>query len=298
MKPQTQCVADLHFPQFYQGNHQKMNNKRERLSDCTQRLVKQKTSSARPDCEESWICAAVFRSNDILPIVLSFLDVRSVYNMSRTYKGVTQSLRSDNLVRSAAYDHDDKARRNLEQIIHRIQHGQIWTPSPQRLLRLLNARRCESCCEKSRGRLSVVFGVVLCWKCRCVKHGVRLEDFPDGVPGQLIVDRGFFYSSLWKDSYHDSSGELCGPIISFVDMCGRSSMEEAIRRKVFEYEQKDIWRRHREPMIQSFEKHYYAGQKWACLEYLKRKRLDSSKKIKLVEGPLVMQSEVSVGTRC
>mmetsp|Transcript_23845 Transcript_23845/g.56302 ORF Transcript_23845/g.56302 Transcript_23845/m.56302 type:complete len:113 (+) Transcript_23845:410-748(+) len=59
----------------------------------------------------------------------------------------------------------------LDNIVSCVGKRSIWTPSPLRLLRLVNGRRCEKCMAKRRKKvgntnvLHYCFGVYYCYGC-------------------------------------------------------------------------------------------------------------------------------------
>lgn len=118
-------------------------------------------------------------------------------------------------------------RRTLGNVMNYLKNRSIHLPSPHRLLRLLNARRCErgdDCWGRNLstgkpGRLdwnstARPFGLAICNQ--CIKHGttsVNYRHFSNGMKGVA-----FYQWNKLMDAYTDSSGEKHGPLVRVIEL--------------------------------------------------------------------------------
>lgn len=219
--------------------------KRERLKEDTT-IAKSPSKSKRPRLIADTITHGTsafpnfLLNSDIASEVFSFLDIRSLYNVTMTSKVGMSLLRHEHVVRSAMMQ-GGHSKTSMERLVPLIEKRCIWIPSPIRMLRLVNGRTCERCC---RGRVHLVsdhYGVFFCF------HGCIQNNSTKGVAfnnrwSPFLVDQPRIaksaYSSsayIWMRPYTDKSGERCGPLISMVEMertmRGDGTVEDLLREK-------------------------------------------------------------------
>lgn len=179
-------------------------------------------------------------NSDVAREIFSFLDIRSLFNVTMTSKIGMRLLRHEHVVRSAMMQ-CGHSKTSMERLVPLIEQRCIWTPSPIRMLRLVNGRTCERC---NKGRVHLVsdnYGVFFCF------HGCIQDTSTKGVAfnnkwSPFLVDQPRIakaaYSSsayIWIRPYSDASGERVGPLISMVEMeriiRGDGSVEDLLKEK-------------------------------------------------------------------
>lgn len=254
-------------------NNEMNASKRPLPTSCTQQYAKRRrTTCTGHDATPNSASTDVLLNNDLVSIILSFMDTKTQFVMSKTTKSFAQLVSHEHVVRSGAYG-GMTMRRNLEHMIRLIESRKIWTPSPLRLLRILNAKRCERCCGRGKASLSKDFGVFFCLgKCLFNKECTLTVSDRDKAPVPRITNPLFRRFLIWKQPYRDLSGELCGPVLSVLDVDPKHS-ETCIESKLADYERSDLPLSRRNALTQLFHQHHEAGQRRACIEYLRQKRL-------------------------
>ena len=107
-------------------------------------------------------------NGDVASIIYSFLDCRELLNMACTSKLLIERLTYDHVIRSSMM-HGGHAKTNVERLVSLAKDRRIHMPSPMRMLRVANGKRCEHCgCDKVN-LVSADFGYVQigwsCWEC-------------------------------------------------------------------------------------------------------------------------------------
>lgn len=117
----------------------------------------------------------------VLPLILSFLDSRSLLQAAATNKFLSETVLTPQTILRAVIFGDKQSRDTMESIMALIQRQAIHTPSNSRLLRLMNATRCEGGADcwafhPATGRAGVLasssfsmmrsFGLCLCSTCK------------------------------------------------------------------------------------------------------------------------------------
>ena len=119
-------------------------------------------------------------SMDLCGLVMSYLNTPELFHMAFSCKGMMKKVTMQMVVSSGS-NHDQHLRTLFA--IHNLMSRMCIHPlSPLRLLRLLNARRCENCNRVPTRNIHPTYGVVLCRFCRSpyVWHGFchRYEELP------------------------------------------------------------------------------------------------------------------------
>lgn len=180
-------------------------------------------------------------NSDVSSEIFSFLDIRSLYNVTMTSRLGMRLLRHEHVVRSALMQ-GGHSKTCMERLFALIEKRCIWIPSPLRMLRLVNGRTCERCCT---GRVHLVnenYGVFFCFH-GCIQNDVSTKGvamnrkWSPFVVDQPRVAKAAYSSSayIWKRPYVDAAGERCGPLLSMIEleriMQGQGSIETLLREK-------------------------------------------------------------------
>ena len=170
---------------------------------------------------------------DAMVTVMEFLCPRSLFNVALTCKSLLARVTTTMVVRSALI-HGDNAKKTFEELYKLMKNHSIHPPSPLRLLRLANGRKCEFCQEKSVLSLyqDMNIGAFSCWNCltkgedpltkafksswsRCWKNPIYhcILNHPrlasrDKSKGRL----------LWIQDRLDANGDKIGPLILWKNM--------------------------------------------------------------------------------
>jgi len=179
-------------------------------------------------------------NSDISSEIFSFLDIRSLYNVTMTSKEGMKLLRHEHVVRSAMMQ-GGHSKTSMERLVPLIENRCIWIPSPLRMLRLMNGRTCERCCQGRVHLVSDSYGVFFCFQ-GCIQDistkGVAFNNkWSPFVVGQPRIAKAAYSSSayIWIRPYTDASGERCGPLMSMVEMerimQGDGTVEKLLKEK-------------------------------------------------------------------
>mmetsp|Transcript_55974 Transcript_55974/g.135422 ORF Transcript_55974/g.135422 Transcript_55974/m.135422 type:complete len:167 (+) Transcript_55974:244-744(+) len=95
---------------------------------------------------------------------MEFLSPRQLYNVSLTCKSLWKLVTTEIVVKSALI-HGGHARRTMEELYQLMSQHSIHVPSPLRLLRLANGKRCKFCCGEKVNFVRPGLGVFACWEC-------------------------------------------------------------------------------------------------------------------------------------
>jgi hypothetical protein len=177
---------------------------------------------------------------DVASDVFSFLDIRSLYNMTMTCKLAMKLLRHEYVVRSALMQ-GGHSKTSMERLMVLIVNRCIWIPSPLRMLRLCNGRTCERCFTGRVHLVSEHFGVFFCFR-NCIQNiftkGVAFNiQWAPFLINQPRVAKCAYNTSaqLWVRPYSDLSGERCGPLVSMIELerviRGQGSLKQILKEK-------------------------------------------------------------------
>lgn len=171
---------------------------------------------------------------DALALVMDFLAPRDLYRLAFTCKGLMSRVSTAQVVRSALF-HGGRPRATIEDLVPLMENEQIHPASPLRLLRLVNAKRCECCnitavAEASIGRYGVAFCRRRCLDpCEAVfgelplypvgdesNHDNEACDLPYWTRLQCLhrIDPGSFIGWDEAGGFQRNDGTQCGPIFA------------------------------------------------------------------------------------
>ena len=168
---------------------------------------------------------------DAMVTVMEFLCPRSLFNVALTCKSLLARVTTTMVVRSALI-HGDNAKKTFEELYKLMKNHSIHPPSPLRLLRLANGRKCEFCQEKSVLSLyqDMNIGAFSCWNCLTKGEDPLTKAFKSSCywanplyhfilkhPRSASRDlcKGRF---LWIQDRLDANGDNIGPLISWKNM--------------------------------------------------------------------------------
>ncbi len=101
---------------------------------------------------------------DAMVNVMEFLPPRSLYNIALTCKSLREMVTTKMVVQSALI-HGGHAKKTMEELYNLMKMHSIHPPSPLRLLRLANGKRCEFCLQSGTNHVRPGLGVFACWDC-------------------------------------------------------------------------------------------------------------------------------------
>ena len=169
-----------------------------------------------------------------LPVIVSFLDSRSLLQAAATNKFLSETVLTPQTVLRAAIFGDKQSRDTMESVMALIQRHAIHTPSTSRLLRLTNATRCEGGADcwafhhatgnasaLTNSSLSMVrsLGLCLCSTCKrfvCSTNTVNWRIFVELERRQLAAEKRWrVIRAPYKEK---ATGVPVGPVISGRDL--------------------------------------------------------------------------------
>ena len=183
--------------------------------------------------------ASLHINEDALGLVMEFLGPRELYRMALTCKTLRSKVTTRLVVRSAIM-HGGHAATTVTELYNLMKNKSIHVPSPLRLLRLVNGKRCEWCNINKLNYVRPGFGVFLCRPCLADQFTATIELM---VLVQFRYDRIFSAqtfaplgnpSTIWSRRL-EQNGELCGPLVTLADierMAQISTSEEDMVNKM------------------------------------------------------------------
>ena len=158
---------------------------------------------------------SIFQNNDILGKIGDFLDAESLlFSTAAISKDVRFQITYEHAMRCVMAT--QKGKRRMKQLRGLIKKCCIYTPSPMRILRLGNGRRCE-CCNMTRTNDLNDLGLFLCKQCT-MKTVVEAGSFRNIVRDEKCakIERNsnqnkqiFIYAR--NTPFKDRAGEISGP---------------------------------------------------------------------------------------
>jgi len=101
---------------------------------------------------------------DAMVNVMEFLPPRSLYNIALTCKSLREMVTTKMVVQSALI-HGGNPSKSMAELHSLMRNHSIHVPSPLRLLRLANGKRCEFCLTSGTNHVRPGLGVFACWNC-------------------------------------------------------------------------------------------------------------------------------------
>jgi len=188
----------------------------------------------------------LFANGLVTTMVCSFLDVKELLHLAMCSKFIGEQIKHEHVVVSALM-HGGHAKSSMERLVGLIrgntnqqQHQRkIYVPSPLRMLRLMNGKRCERCNEAKVNMVSQDFGVFLCWgRCNSLftKRVARNNKWSPFLEHPRVAAAK--YSSncyIFACDYRDTAREACGPLVTLhtmqAVMRGQTTTEEFLKQR-------------------------------------------------------------------
>jgi len=126
--------------------------------------------------------------DEILVHVMGYLDKQTLLCFA-TCKKTLSSYVTKRMVVKAALCAGGKAKTSIIEICRLEKKASIYPPSPMRLLRLLNGKKCEICLKNSVAHVRLEFGNFVCWD--CIVYNGHTKLFKKGKANRM-------YSSMAK----------------------------------------------------------------------------------------------------
>jgi hypothetical protein len=168
--------------------------------------------------------------NSAIDRIMSFLDVKSLLQFVSCSKRTISSspdeaiLTHEHVVRSTLITGGIDAKKTVEEVISlALEKRSVFLPSPLRLLRLANGKRCErkQCCSSLiNGSIRPGYGLFLCWNCLVDETKAVKISHPmikDRRTAKIVYNKKAY---VLARPYTDIGGERAGPILSRAE-CGR-----------------------------------------------------------------------------
>mmetsp|Transcript_35725 Transcript_35725/g.86453 ORF Transcript_35725/g.86453 Transcript_35725/m.86453 type:complete len:571 (-) Transcript_35725:2069-3781(-) len=169
---------------------------------------------------------------DALCLVMEFLSPRQLYNLAFSCKTLRGFITTPLVVRSALI-HGGHAKQTMKELYDLMSEQSMHAPSPLRLLRLVNGKRCEFCNTCQVHHVRPELGVFACRTCRAEQDLTILwtptwEYFRNrNMNKYLSIFAHPQIASNWKSgsgaymwAKHRrlSNGEIIGPLATFEDI--------------------------------------------------------------------------------
>jgi hypothetical protein len=179
--------------------------------------------------------------DDSLFLIMEFLSPRELFCMAFTCKALRRKITVPLVVLSAMI-HGGHALQSIKELSKWMNNYSIHPPSPLRLLRLVNGKRCEFCCQTpspddagllQRGHLRYL-GTFACFNCFWPEGNTNglvasaSDDFADMCRdwseekelayGSIVRHPRVAMDGLWRKPQTDYSGETIGPVVNDKDI--------------------------------------------------------------------------------
>ena len=171
-------------------------------------------------------------NRDTIFVAAEYLEAPALLRLASCASWTAGCLSDEVVLRAAFLGGASAPRKTLGYVVELYRLGQVCKPSPLRLLRLANGRRCEvrGCrSTASRGAATVsgslrTFGVFCCWKCTLALT-TEVEGDSRDAPERAYFHPRACHSTcagiggLWTEPFH-SGGERAGPALTLAEHDG------------------------------------------------------------------------------
>lgn len=168
---------------------------------------------------------------EIVAHIASYLDVKTLFAFVFCKKDWQHALTHEHVFRSgaAAGGHASKTIDIMyQQCVHR---RSVYLPTPIRLLRLVNGRRCEKPgCNRKTNHVRIPSGLFLCWQCFC-DGNMRVFQADPLLAGHHRYLATQYYGNtcyIIKHPFKCTSGEPAGPVLSILQLIMRQHMPQSL----------------------------------------------------------------------
>ena len=165
---------------------------------------------------------------DALFHAMAYLHPRDLYNMAFTCTSLRDQISTPLVVRSAMI-HGGHTGSTINHLLPLMEKGKIHIPSPLRLLRLVNGKKCEFCNCRKVNHVRPGYGVFACWFCTTERGLTRVLNtklvrynrnrkydamFNHERVGLTPYGSKYYVWNVRRTSV-GSSGEAIGPLVTF-----------------------------------------------------------------------------------
>ncbi|CAJ1931439.1 unnamed protein product [Cylindrotheca closterium] len=164
---------------------------------------------------------------DALGLVMEFLSPRQLFNLAFSCKTLQARITTPLVVKSALI-HGGLPKQSMTELYQLMSNKAMHAPSPLRLLRLVNGKRCEFC---RKSRVNIVrpkLGVFACWNCTACRMtkpwkyswARRNKGIYDSifVHPQVVSSEYAKCAYMWAKPRTDAFGEPIGCLATFGDL--------------------------------------------------------------------------------
>jgi len=253
---------------------------RPRSSDTSGKDAARNSSDSDSDSDNNTI--DLFSNGLITMAVCSFLDVKELLHLTMCSKFVGEQIKHEHVVVSALM-HGGHAKTSMERLVGLLrnneqqpqqQHRKIYVPSPLRLLRLVNGKRCERCNGAGLKMVSCDFGVFFCSECNML-YTKRVARNTGWIPflehPRVAAARYISNCYIFTHTYHDTAGEVSGPLVTMSNMesvmRGQTTTEEIVRQ----CDEADGNAKYVDEIVKAFDQTKNAAENRGLEKYFKKK---------------------------
>lgn len=187
---------------------------------------------------------------DALGLVMEFLSPRQLYNLSFCCKTLRGFITTKIVVRSALI-HGGHAKKTMTELYELMSTRAIHVPSPLRLLRLVNGKRCEFCCSKAVHHVRAKLGVFSCgtctsadltkpWRYSWMRLQENRERYSKIFCHPQVVSNPYVAGTYVWTKHKRVSGEMIGPLASFEDIDQASEYTSQVNQTIDSYIQNTL----------------------------------------------------------
>jgi len=178
-------------------------------------------------------------NEDALALVMEFLAPRELYSLAFTCKGLLARVTTKLVLRSTILNtvYTSYRKLTLGNLAYCIDKQSIHVPSPCRLLRLVNGKRCELCNKNRVNHVRGNGGCFFCGKCQEVvssyfsKH--EFKSLPDHLQADERIGSYRVGERPWEEQITASDGERIGQLLTYKDIFAMSQSPDG--KSVDEY---------------------------------------------------------------
>jgi hypothetical protein len=170
---------------------------------------------------------------DALDRILAFLDVASLFQFAFSSKQFRAMLTHEHVVRSGRNSGGFSSQSVSKVIDLAAKRKTIFLPSPLRLLRLANGKRCErSDCEKRVNNVRSHYGLFICSNhsaevAKIVPFKSIRSHVNDHVNDRMCQMQHQGKVHMLRRPFTDATGERAGPIVAESELTDQDALEAA-----------------------------------------------------------------------
>lgn len=112
---------------------------------------------------------------EALEYVVEFVTPRELYSVMFCSKITKDAMSTSVIVKNALCNGNSYAKKSIENLLELMSQGSIYPPTNQRLVRMINVKRCEFCNVHRVNHIRVHFGVSICQRCLTLNSMTTLQ---------------------------------------------------------------------------------------------------------------------------